>query len=316
MAFSTDSLFPTWRNAMLDRRDFLLGSAAAVAMSLLRPAFAQTTTSAATKRGFLERPGCRIYYEVTGSGPAIIFAHGLGSNHLTWWQQVPHFSGRYTCVTFAHRGYPPGSEIGVPDPKEFAGDLTALIEHLQLPDVRLVAQSMGGWTCVEYILSFPHKVRALVLASTCGTIHMPSVPLADPQRLTEWNLKAAGARTDMQRRGISPPAGERMAREQPALHFLYQAIGSTSTTFDREELRKRIRAMATRPPDVLRSLAMPTLFITGDEDTSYAPFLSDALAPLMPNARVEQVRETGHSVYFQRASVFNQLVDRFLAAIG
>jgi len=67
---------------MLDRRDFLFGSAAAVAMSLLRPAFAQTTT-ATTKRGFLERPGCRIYYEVTGSGPAIIFAHGLGSNHLT-----------------------------------------------------------------------------------------------------------------------------------------------------------------------------------------------------------------------------------------
>jgi pimeloyl-ACP methyl ester carboxylesterase len=52
--------------------------------------------------------------------------------------------------------------------------------------VRLVAQSMGGWTCVEYLLSFPHKVRALVLASTCGTIHRPSVPLADPQQLTEW----------------------------------------------------------------------------------------------------------------------------------
>ena len=303
---------------MLDRRDFLLGSAAAVAMSLLRPAFAQTTTSAATKRGFLERPGCRIYYEVTGSGPAIIFAHGLGSNHLTWWQQIPHFSGRYTCVTFAHRGYPPGSEIpGGPDPRDFAGDLAALIDHLQLPDVRLVAQSMGGWTSVEYILSHPHKVRALVLASTCGTIHRPSVPLADPQRLPEWTRKAAAARADMQRRGISPPAGERMAREQPALHFLYQALfASASAAFDREELRKRNAAMATRPPDALRGFSMPTLFVTGDEDTTYPPFLSDALAPLMPNAKVEQVRETGHSVYFQRASVFNQLVDRFLGAVG
>jgi len=302
---------------MLNRRDFLLGSAAAVAMSLLRPAFAQTTTASATKRGFLERPGCRIYYEVTGSGPAIIFAHGLGSNHLTWWQQVPHFSGRYTCVTFAHRGYPPGSEIGVPDPKEFAGDLTALIEHLQLPDVRLVAQSMGGLTSIEYILSHPqHKVRALVLTSTSGSIHKPSVPLADPQRLPEWNRKATAARADMQRRGISPPAGERMAREQPALHFLYHAIASASAAFDREELRKRNLVMATRSPDVLRGFVMPTLFITGDEDTTYPPFLSDALAALMPNAKVEQVRETGHSVYFQRASVFNQLVDRFLAAVG
>ena len=302
---------------MFNRRDFLLGSAAAMAMSLLRPTFAQTTAAADTKRGFLKRPGCRVYYEVTGSGPAIIFAHGLGSNHLTWWQQVPHFSGRYTCVTFAHRGYPPGSEIpGGPDPRDFAGDLAALIGHLQLSDVRLVAQSMGGWTCVEYILSFAHKVRALVLASTCGTIHRPSVPLADPQRLTEWDRQAAAARADMQLRGISPPAGERMAREQPALHFLYCAIANGSDAFDREELRKRTLAMATRSPDALRGLAMPTLFITGEEDTTYPPFLSDALAPLMRNGKVEQVREAGHSVYFQRASVFNQLVDRFLAGVG
>jgi 3-oxoadipate enol-lactonase len=126
----------------------------------------------------------------------------------------------------------------------------------------------------------------------------------------------AAARVDMQRRGISPPAGERMAREEPALHFLYQAIGSTSGAFDREELRKRLTAMATWSPDVLRGFSMPILFVCGDEDTTYPPFRSDALTPLMPNTRVEHVRESGHSVYFQQASVFNQLVNRFLAAIG
>jgi len=64
----------------------------------------------------------------------------------------------------------------------------------------------------------------------------------------------------MQRRGISPPAGERMAREQPALHFLYREIANASAAFDREELRKRLAVMATRPPDILHSFAMPTLF--------------------------------------------------------
>ena len=111
---------------MIDRRDVLVGSATALAASLMTPAvpaFAQATTVPGSKRGFLDRPGCRIYYEVTGSGPPIIFAHGLGSNHQTWWQQVPHFSDRFTCITFSHRGYPPSSEIGTPDPREFAGDL-------------------------------------------------------------------------------------------------------------------------------------------------------------------------------------------------
>ena len=61
---------------------------------------------------------------------------------------------------------------------------------------------------------------------------------------------------------------------------------------------------------------MPTLFITGGEDMRFPPFLADALAPLMPNAKVEQVRDAGHSVYFERASIFNHLVERFFAAIA
>ena len=302
---------------MLDRRQLLARSAAAATVAAVSPASAQSLAVSGTRRGFLDRPGCRIYYETTGSGPAIVFLHGLGSNHLTWWQQVPHFSDRFTCVAIAHRGFPPSSEIGLPDPREFAGDLGALIEQLQLPDVRLVAQSMGGWTAIEHILADPrHKVRALVLASTCGSISRPLATASDPGRLSEWSQKAAAARADMIRRGISPPASERMAREQPALHFLYREIANVSTAFDREELRKRLGAMAVRPPEAMRSLAVPTLFVTGGEDTTYPPFISDILAASMPNAKVEQVSETGHSVYFQRPVIFNRLVDEFLSKVG
>ena len=273
-------------------------------------------SSYVTERRYLERPGCRLYYEVTGSGPAIVFAHGLGSNHMTWWQQVAHFRTRFTCVTFSHRGYPPGSEIaGGPDPKDYGADLAALIGALKLTDVRLIAQSMGGVSALEYMLSFDHCVRALVLTSTSGTIQKSAIRLNDPQRLADWQRDAAAARAEMQRIGIAPTAGSRMAREQPELHFLYQEIANASAAFDREALRARNAAIATRSPDVLRNIKVPTLFITGGEDTTYPPFLSDALAPLMPNARVERVADAGHSVYFQRAARFNALVDRFFAEV-
>jgi len=71
---------------MFDRRDVIVASATALTTSLIAqatPAFTQSVTVPGTKRGFVERPGCRIYYEVTGSGPAVIFAHGAGSNHMT-----------------------------------------------------------------------------------------------------------------------------------------------------------------------------------------------------------------------------------------
>ena len=37
---------------------------------------------------------------------------------------------------------------------------------------------------------------------------------------------------------------------------------------------------------------------------------------MMPNAKVEQVPETGHSVYFQRPEIYNQLVGDFLLRVG
>jgi 3-oxoadipate enol-lactonase len=271
-----------------------------------------------TKRGILQRPGSRLYYEVTGAGPAIVFAHGLGGNHLSWWQQVPHFAGRHTCVTFAHRGFAPSSEIsGGPDPADYAGDLAALIDHLALERVFLVAQSMGGWACLEYALENPERVRALVLASTAGAIARRATLLRDPPALDAWIARASAARTQMQRDGIQPAAGARMAGEQPALHFLYRSIDAMAgAKLDKEGLRARMIALQTRPPDDLARLAIPTLFITGEEDVVFPPMLAPALAALMPQARVEQVAAAGHSVYFERAGVFNRLVEEFFANVA
>ncbi|QJW83795.1 alpha/beta fold hydrolase [Ramlibacter terrae] len=40
-----------------------------------------------------------IYYERHGAGPAVLFIHGAGSNAATWWQQLPAFGERHTCIT-------------------------------------------------------------------------------------------------------------------------------------------------------------------------------------------------------------------------
>ena len=88
------------------------------------------------KTGRLKRSFGNLHYEVTGSGPALLFAHGLGGNQMSWWQQVSHFSPNYTCVAFAHRGFAPSDPIaGGPDPADYAGDLDALIDRLGFADV-------------------------------------------------------------------------------------------------------------------------------------------------------------------------------------
>lgn len=253
---------------------------------------------------FVELDGCNLYYETHGSGPALIFAHGLGGNHLSWWQQVPHFRDRYTCVTFAHRGFYPSD--GGPDgaePEKFTDDLTALIDHLGFEDVRLVGQSMGGWSCLDYALRFPHRVRALVMACTVGSL----APVEGEHELRDDSASAA-----LFARGIHPAAGERLAREQPAMHLLYREIDALSTKLDKEPLRRTLMAMRTTPPERVATLTVPVLCITGEEDVVIPPALVEALASLIPGARLARVPEAGHSVYFERPQAFNALLDEFL----
>jgi pimeloyl-ACP methyl ester carboxylesterase len=220
-------------------------------------------------------------------------------------------------VTFAHRGFAPSSAPqGGPHPDAYAGDLSALIDHLGGGDVRLVAQSMGGWCALEYAFAHPERVRALVLASTAGTIAHAASPFDDCEQMPGWQRQAAAAVSAMQANDIHVAAGARMAREQPAAHFLYQEIDALSFGLDKVALRARLGETARRPADVLRTLNVPTLWLTGEEDVVYPPFLSAVLAPMMPNARLVQVPKAGHSVYFERPAEFNRVVGEFLKAHG
>lgn len=267
--------------------------------------------------GSLQRPGCRLHYEVTGEGPALLFAHGLGGNQMSWWQQVAHFAPRYACVTFAHRGFAPSSPIPAgPDPSDYADDLAALIEHLGLADVCLVAQSMGGWTSVEYALRRTGRLKALVLASTTGTIDPARIREPERARLKEWALAAERTRADLGRRGIHVAAGARMAAEQPALHLLYRHIDDMNAHLDKEAVRRRLYALRTRAPEDLAAVGCPILFIAADEDVLIPPVAADAISAVVPHARAVHIADAGHSAYFERAPAFNRHVEEFLARVG
>lgn len=248
---------------------------------------------------YLAVDGAEVYYRTYGSGPAIVFAHGLGGTHLSWWQQVPAFRDRLTSVTFSHRGFHPST--GDADPARYAADLAALVDHLGVDDVRLVGQSMGGWTCVEYAIAHPERVRAIVMAETTGTLEHG------------LSMGAARARSEqLFERGVHPAAGERMAREQPALHHLYRLIDELSASLDKQALMARLDAARVRAPGEFAALGIPVLWLFGDE-TYLGPEVSAWVAKTFPRDRLVNVPQTGHSIYFERPATFNRLVGEFLA---
>ena len=259
---------------------------------------------------FIEVEAGRLYYETHGEGPALVFLHGLGGNHLSWWQQVPFFCERYRCVTFAHRGFSPSWEAeGGPGPAAFVDDLAALVDALGLTDVRLVAQSMGGWTALGHALRHPGRVRALVLSGSLGSLAHP-----DLDRI--WS-RAGEIQADLFSRGIHPAAGERMLREQPRLHFLYERIAALAESggLDRKALRARFELLPRITPGDFRALSMPVLVVAGEEDPLLPPEATAIAVPLLARGRLAQVARAGHSTYFERPEEFNRLVGEFLEEV-
>lgn len=263
--------------------------------------------------GRLKVDGAEIHYEVCGQGPAIVFAHGLGGNHLSWWQQMGHFRDAYTCVSFAHRGFAPSSvQEAHPDPQRYADDLAALIDHLGLDQVALVGQSMGGWTVVEYCLRHPRRVRGLVLSATIGSIDPDRIAGLESAAMAAWLQSSQGSAAQCRAHGVHPAGGLRMAREQPALHLLYQQIDEQSRGLDKEVVRGRLRAMRVRAPDEISATGVRLLVISPQEDIVIPPPALRALARAVPGARCVELAQTGHSPYFERAQAFNQCLEDFL----
>src|SRR6266508_6819630 len=104
-----------------------------------------------------------LYYELHGKGPAVVFCHGAGGNHLSWWQQVPAFRDRFRCIIFDHRAFGRSHDDGS-GRQWFARDDEPLLTHLGEESCAVVAHSMGGRTAIGLTFRTSTRVWAIVLS--------------------------------------------------------------------------------------------------------------------------------------------------------
>lgn len=253
---------------------------------------------------FLTTDGVRLYYEDTGgSSPAVLFLHGAGGNHLSWWQQVPVFAAEYRCITLDQRGFGQSPDVpGGPGPAALATDAIALLDHLGIRRAAVVAQSMGGWAAVGAAVRAPERFWAIVLANTVGNLSDPEIAAlrqtlasaSPPRPAVLWHAAL----------------GKTFRAQQPIRAFLYAQIAGLNAPLP-ADFRERLGALTT-PVDRYAATRVPTFFLTSDEDGLIWPELSRKVHERVPGSRFERVDAAGHSTYFERPDVFNREVNAFL----
>ncbi len=166
----------------------------------------------------------------------------------------------------------------------------------------LVAQSMGGLTCLGFALAYPERVQGLVLGDTTGGV-------ADPVVLDAL-------------KDVRPPAGglqrtlsAGFIQQRPELAFLYDEIRKLNPDNPNDGISASFRQAKGPQAADLAGWSIPTLLIVGEEDLIFPPSVVQAVHSLIPGSKLEIVPGAAHSTHFEQPERFNQLVGDFFAAV-
>lgn len=91
----------------------------------------------------LSRPWGAMHYQVSGHGPAVVFANSLGTDLRLWDEVLPLLPG-IRAIRFDKRGHGLSDRGGPVSIADFAADAAALIEQVAGGPVVFVGLSIGG----------------------------------------------------------------------------------------------------------------------------------------------------------------------------
>ena len=241
-----------------------------------------------------------LYYEVHGEGPVIIFAHGMGGNHLSWWQQIPVFSKDFQCIVYDIRGKGQSSVVtDSPAEGAFREDLKGLLDYLGIQEVYLVCQSMGGLTGTNFTVAYPEKVKGLVLSGAPGGF--------DPE-IDEMEKKRRAAMDEKDLILSARVYAKSFPDDHQAKAFLNQEIRALNPPH-RQTDTERVSVQQ------LADTKVPLFMLAGEEDVLMPPVRMDMYKERLPHAHFLTIPRSGHSPYFEKPDIFNEAVMEFISKI-
>jgi pimeloyl-ACP methyl ester carboxylesterase len=244
-----------------------------------------------TQTGWISRNGLRLAVHGGGTaGPPLVFQHGLcGDARQVAEAMAPLAPQRWTCVECPGHG---ASDMAAsPSIAGFADDVAALAETLPGP-VILGGISMGAAIATRLAVTRPDLVRALVLVRPAW------VTDAAPPNMAP-NAEVGDLLTRL------PPDAARaaFAASATARHLAEQApdnLTSLMGFFDRApqaDTAHLLTVISADGPGItggdLRALRLPTLVCVTDEDAIHPAAHGEALARLIPGARLTHLPPKG-----------------------
>ena len=230
---------------------------------------------------FTLRGDVRLYWKLDGAPerPAVVLLNSIGSDMGLWETTVPHLLPAFRLLRIDTRGH---GASDAPDGDYtldmLADDVVAVMDAAGIDSAAIAGVSLGGMIAMALALRHPTRVTALALICTSAT--MDSAAWTD--RIAKVRAAGMASIVDLAMgRFLSP----RFVGSHPGQTASVRAGLMATPPAGYAGCGAAIRDMAL--VDRLSQVAVPTLIVAGDRDTS-TPFIGhgDHIAATIPGARV------------------------------
>jgi pimeloyl-ACP methyl ester carboxylesterase len=256
-----------------------------------------------------------------GSGPPVVFIHGLSGSWQNWLEQLPVFARDHRVIAFDLPGF--GSSEMPAEPISIAGYgrwVDALLDQLGVQSPAIVGNSMGGFIGTEIAIRFPARVERLVLVSAAGLTIENQVPAAVLTALRTFETRLAAYT------GWLASRSDALTRRPRSRELIFGLVAHRAGSLPGPLVAEQVRgsgkpgfvpaldALTTyRIRDRLGEIGCPTLIVWGTNDMIVPARDADEFERLIPNSRKVVWSDTGHVAMLERPEAFNRLLAAFLA---
>jgi len=253
-----------------------------------------------------------LYYESHGSGPALIFAAGLGGRGIYWQNQIEEFSQDYRVIVFDHRGV---GKSGPADPpfsiSGLAEDVIGLMDALDIKKAIYIGHSTGGAMGQYLAVHHPDRFNALVLSAT-------------------WRHADTRFREVFEARKEVLVAQGREAYIRQSLPYTYTQDWYSAHTDDLSDVIAKAVAGLPSTEVVIGRLdaildsnhddggainEMPILVTCAEDDFLVLPSYAREVARNCANAQTHVLKSGGHHFPTTKPKEFNRILRDFLKSV-
>jgi pimeloyl-ACP methyl ester carboxylesterase len=250
-----------------------------------------------------------IVYRVLGEGPPVILLHPFPANHEFWLPVAGALSTRYRLILPDLRGHG-DSDIGEGPAtmEKHSTDIARVMDDAEVGRAPMIGVSIGGYVLFDFWRKHRERAAALGLCNTKAP--------ADASEARAARLHAA---EEVLVRGTEPFFESMIPRllgttTRESRPDLVEGALRMMRKMSPEDVAQVQRGMAGRPDsmDTLKTIDVPTLLVTGEEDPLTGTNEAELMRRHIANSQMMVIPRAGHYSAWEQPEEMGRVLRQFL----